>query len=141
MIRELTESDIGFVAELERICFSGSCSEQSIRDSFSCDNNYFFIAEEDNKPVGYIELSVAADEGYIYNIAVLPEYRKKGIGEALTRYVCELFCDLSFITLEVRPSNTAAVNLYSKLGFEKVGERKNYYRKPEEDALLMTKYN
>jgi ribosomal-protein-alanine N-acetyltransferase len=85
-------------------------------------------------------LSIAADEGYILNVAVLPEYRRKGIGEALVRYVITGFGDLAFVTLEVRPSNTAAVALYQKLGFERVGERKNYYRNPDENALLLTKF-
>lgn len=140
MIRPLTEADIPFIAKLEKLCFSAPWSEQSIRESFACDNNHFFVKEAEGKPVGYIGLSVAADEGYIYNVAVLPEYRGQGIGRELVLYILNAFRKLAFVTLEVRPSNNAAIGLYTKLGFEKVGERRNYYRNPTENALLLTKF-
>ncbi len=140
MIRELKESELPFIAEAEQICFSTPWSEQSLRESFAQDNNYFYVCELDRKITGYIGLCVAADEGYILNVAVLPGYRGRGFGEELVRYVCERFAELEFITLEVRPSNAPAVGLYTKLGFQKAGLRKNYYRNPVEDALLLTKY-
>lgn len=140
MIRELKESEIPLIADIERVCFSNPWSEKSIEDSFCLDCNHFFVCESEGRIAGYIGLSIAADEGYILNVAVLPEYRRKGIGEALVRYVITGFGDLAFVTLEVRPSNTAAVALYQKLGFERVGERKNYYRNPDENALLLTKF-
>ncbi|MEE3333077.1 MAG: ribosomal protein S18-alanine N-acetyltransferase [Ruminococcus sp.] len=140
MIRELKESEIPLIADIERVCFSTPWSEKSIEDSFCLDCNHFFVCESEGRIAGYIGLSIAADEGYILNVAVLPEYRRKGIGEALVRYVITGFGDLAFVTLEVRPSNTAAVALYQKLGFERVGERKNYYRNPDENALLLTKF-
>lgn len=140
MIRELKESEIPLIADIERVCFSTPWSEKSIEDSFCLDCNLFFVCESEGRIAGYIGLSIAADEGYILNVAVLPEYRRKGIGEALVRYVITGFGDLAFVTLEVRPSNTAAVALYQKLGFERVGERKNYYRNPDENALLLTKF-
>lgn len=140
MIRELKESEIPLIADIERVCFSTPWSEKSIEDSFCLDCNHFFVCESEGRIAGYIGLSIAADEGYILNVAVLPEYRRKGIGEALVRYVITGFGDLAFVTLEVRPSNTVAVALYQKLGFERVGERKNYYRNPDENALLLTKF-
>jgi ribosomal-protein-alanine N-acetyltransferase len=140
MIRELKESEIPLIADIERVCFSTPWSEKSIEDSFCLDCNHFFVCDSEGRIAGYIGLSIAADEGYILNVAVLPEYRRKGIGEALVRYVITGFGDLAFVTLEVRPSNTAAVALYQKLGFERVGERKNYYRNPDENALLLTKF-
>jgi ribosomal-protein-alanine N-acetyltransferase len=140
MIRELKESEIPLIADIERVCFSTPWSEKSIEDSYCLDCNHFFVCESEGRIAGYIGLSIAADEGYILNVAVLPEYRRKGIGEALVRYVITGFGDLAFVTLEVRPSNTAAVALYQKLGFERVGERKNYYRNPDENALLLTKF-
>lgn len=140
IIKELNERDIPAVAELERLSFSKPWSEESIRDSFNSASCRFYIAETD-KIVGYIGVSIAADEGYILNVAVHPDYRGQGIGKALVSCLIERYGDiLSFITLEVRPSNTAAVNLYKSLGFEKVGERKNYYSNPAENALLLTKY-
>jgi ribosomal-protein-alanine N-acetyltransferase len=80
-------------------------------------------------------------EGDITNVAVLPEYRRLGIGsiliEAVIKKAAEL--ELSLLTLEVRRSNTVAQSLYSKYGFEVIGERKRYYSDNREDALIMTK--
>ena len=87
-------------------------------------------------------MSYVLDEGYISNVAVSAEYRRQGIADALINKLCERAeeLDLSFVTLEVRKSNDPAIALYSKYGFVPVGERKNYYEQPRENALLMTKY-
>ena len=136
IIRPLAENEISAVAELEKLCFSTPWSEKSIRDSFFSDNNRFFVCEADGQLAGYIGMSVSLDEGYILNVAVHPDHRGKGFGKALVRFLIDEFGDrLSFITLEVRPSNTTAVSLYEGFGFEKVGERRNYYRNPAENAL------
>ncbi|MBQ1437954.1 MAG: ribosomal protein S18-alanine N-acetyltransferase [Ruminococcus sp.] len=92
-------------------------------------------------PLG-IGMSVVIDEGYIFNVAVNADFRRKGVGTAL---INELVTygkknNLCFITLEVRESNQAAISLYSDFGFIRVGERKNYYSDPAENAILMTKY-
>ena len=97
---------------------------------------------DSGKVLGYAGVLVMADEGYITNVAVFPEYRRHGIGAA----IIEVFMnfargnDLAFLTLEVRPSNTAAIALYEGFGFEEVGRRKNYYDLPKEDALILTRY-
>lgn len=141
IIRPLAENEISAVAELEKLCFSTPWSEKSIRDSFFSDNNRFFVCEADGQLAGYIGMSVSLDEGYILNVAVHPDHRGKGFGKALVRFLIDEFGDrLSFITLEVRLSNTTAVSLYEGFGFEKVGERRNYYRNPAENALLLTKF-
>ncbi len=140
IIEELKESEIPTIAEIEKKSFHKPWSEESIRSSFNSSACKFFTAKSATI-VGYIGISVAADEGYILNVAVLPESRGQGIGKALVKFLIEKYrYILRFITLEVRPSNYAAVNLYSSLGFEKVGERKNYYSAPTENALLLTKY-
>ena len=87
-------------------------------------------------------MSVVIDEGYIFNVAVNVKHRKKGVATAL---VNELVTygkknNFYFITLEVRESNEKAKSLYSKFGFVIVGERKDYYSVPKENAILMTKY-
>ena len=80
-----------------------------------------------------------AGEGQIYNIAIAPEFRREGIGEALLRHLIDKAdadgCKL--VTLEVRSGNEAAMELYKKLGFREVGRRKGYYAKGGEDAVLM----
>lgn len=140
IIEELKESEIPDIAELERLSFKKPWSENSINESFKSDACRFFVYKNPDIR-GYIGISIAADEGYILNIAVRPEYRGQGIGKALVNFLIESYRDsLRFITLEVRPSNTEALKLYSRFGFEKAGERKNYYSNPSENALLLTKH-
>lgn len=103
----------------------------------------FLVAQDGGtgKVVGYAGLLVVADEGYITNVAVFPEYRRRGVAAQLLS-VFENFArgsHLAFLTLEVRPSNTAAIALYESFGFQQAGRRKNYYDLPKEDALILTK--
>lgn len=139
-IRKMEQGDVPYAAVIEKQCFSSPQNEGSIRSSLESPQNSFFVAEE-GELLGYIGLLTAADQGYILSVAVAPEHRRQGVGRALVNYVISAFRGkLSFVSLEVRPSNTPAVSLYSSLGFVRVGERKSYYRAPVEDALLMTKY-
>ena len=87
-------------------------------------------------------MSTVLDEGSLLDICVDEKFRRKGVAKALFEKLLEVACDLSlaFITLEVRASNVSAVKLYESLCFEKVAIRKNYYSKPTEDAVLMTRY-
>ena len=86
-------------------------------------------------------VQILLDEGYITNVAVRPECRRKGIAGKLL----QVFLDfaqgnqLAFLTLEVRASNYDAIALYGSRGFRSVGRRKNYYEHPKEDAIIMTK--
>ncbi|MBQ1507329.1 MAG: ribosomal protein S18-alanine N-acetyltransferase, partial [Ruminococcus sp.] len=128
--------------KIEKMCFSHPWSRQSVESELNNDGSVFIAAVEGERVIGYIGMSVVIDEGYIFNVAVDPEYRKKGVGSSL---INELVTygkknDLCFLTLEVRESNQAAVSLYSKFGFIRVGERKNYYSDPTENAVLMTKF-
>ncbi len=141
-IIEMNLFHIPQVAEIERQSFSKPWSEQSITESFNQKCNHFFVSVIDSKVVGYIGITVTVDEAYILNVAVLPEYRGQGIGDKLVDKVLDYGSknNLQFVTLEVRPSNTPAVNLYTHKGFTEVGRRKNYYSNPIEDALLLTKF-
>jgi ribosomal-protein-alanine N-acetyltransferase len=129
---------------LERICFSRPWSKRMLAEELDNACAAFLVAEDadSGKVLGYAGVLVMADEGYITNVAVFPEYRRHGIGAA----IIEVFMnfargnDLAFLTLEVRPSNTAAIALYEGFGFEEVGRRKNYYDLPKEDALILTRY-
>ena len=100
------------------------------------------LEPETEKVIGYAGLLVAADEGYITNVAVDPSRRRQGVAAQLLQ-VFDNFArgnQLAFLTLEVRPSNTAAIALYLGFGFREVGRRRNYYDLPKEDALILTKY-
>lgn len=128
------------IANLEKICFSQPWSENVILESFM-NGTKFFVAQKDDKVLGYIGISCVLDEGYITNIAVYPAFRKMGIGTALIQRVFELAEELtlSFVSLEVRESNSTAISLYEKLGFKKEGLRMDFYRDPQENAIIMTK--
>lgn len=101
----------------------------------------FIVAEgAEGEVLGYAGLHVVLDEGYIDNVAVRPSCRRQGIGDRLLDVFCRFGqAHLAFLTLEVRPSNKAAVALYCKHGFQEAGRRKDYYQDPTEDALLLTR--
>lgn len=141
-IEQMTAEHLDGVEALEKSCFSHPWSRQSLMSELENAQSLFYAAVEDGQVVGYIGMSFVLDEGYIYNVAVDEKYRKKGIGSAL---ICTLVTHckkegFAFLTLEVRESNTAARSLYQHFGFIKVGERKNYYSAPTENAVLMTLY-
>lgn len=141
-IEKMTALHLDEVEKLEKNCFVHPWSRQSLESELANENSVFITAVDDGRVVGYIGMSVVIDEGYIFNVAVDENYRRKGIGSAL---IGELVTfgkknNLCFLTLEVRESNENARSLYSKFGFIKVGERKDYYKDPVENAVLMTKY-
>ncbi|MBQ7385112.1 MAG: ribosomal protein S18-alanine N-acetyltransferase [Ruminococcus sp.] len=142
MIKEMTAEHIKAAAEIEKLCFVHPWSEQSVKDEMDKENSIFLMAFDGETPIGYVGLSVVFDEGYMGNLAVLEAYRRKGVGKALMQELLNecVKLDLAFATLEVRASNTPAVKLYESLGFTEVGRRKNYYKEPLEDALLLTKF-
>lgn len=136
----LEREHIKKIADLEKICFSEPWSENALLDAF-VRGTKFFVAVGDSGVLGYIGISCILDEGYITNVAVFPEERKKGIGRALIERVFDLAKELSlaFVSLEVRQSNSGAISLYEKMGFKREGIRKNFYDSPKEDAIIMTK--
>ena len=88
---------------------------------------------------GFIICWVILSDMHLLNLAVLPEYRRKGLAGVLLEDALADFAQLGggHISLEVRPSNRAAQGLYNSFGFEVVGRRKQYYRKDNEDAIIM----
>jgi ribosomal-protein-alanine N-acetyltransferase len=141
-IEKMTAACIDAVAAIEAECFSHPWSKKSLEESLEKENSLFLVAVEDEKVIGYVGMEVIVDEGYIFNVAVSADYRRRGVGYALVRELVtySMKNSLCFITLEVRESNSAAISLYSKFGFIKAGERKNYYSDPTKAAVLMTKY-
>lgn len=129
---------------LERICFSRPWSRKMLAEELENACAAFLVAEEPEtqRVLGYAGVLVMADEGYITNVAVFPEYRRQGIAAQIIKVFCDFAQGnhLAFLTLEVRPTNTAAIELYRSFGFEEVGRRKNYYDLPKEDALILTRY-
>jgi ribosomal-protein-alanine N-acetyltransferase len=137
-IRIATRDDVARLVKIENACFSSPWSEESLAESLANPCSRFFIAEADGETAGYLGLQIFSGEGYVTNIAVLPEYRRCGIAKALIGEACKV--DMDFITLEVRESNLPAISLYEKAGFENMGIRPGFYSNPDENAVIMTKY-
>ena len=138
----MTSGQLDDVYIIETECFSHPWSKQSLEEELNNETSLFLVAKEENEVIGYIGMSIVIDEGYIFNVAVRENHRNKGVETAL---INELVTygkknNFSFITLEVRESNLPAISLYSKFGFIKAGERKDYYSNPKENAILLTKY-
>lgn len=141
-IIELGIENLNDVLTLENTCFSTPQSKENTESSLKNEKYKYIGFVKERNIVGYCSVFITADEAYINNIAVLPKERQKGVGSALLSDILR-FCKnmkCSFITLEVRESNSKAIKLYEKFGFEDVGTRKNYYNNPIENAKLMTKY-
>ena len=141
-IKKMTSAHIEEIAELEKECFSSPWSEESLKSELDNIFARFFVAFSDGKIAGYIGSHNVLGEVYITNVAVLPGFRRNGVGKALVEFLVEKMKseNAEFVTLEVRKSNNNAISLYEKCGFEKVGNRKDFYEKPREDAVLMTNY-
>ena len=138
----MSRDNVGQIADIEQECFSHPWSRRMLEEELDNLSASFIAAQaEDGTILGYAGLTVVLDEGYINNIAVREEYRKQGIASALLDVFVRFAQahQLAFLTLEVRASNSAAIALYQKHGFERAGERKNYYEAPKEDAILMTR--
>lgn len=129
------------IAQLESICFSCPWSESSVASELTNALSLWLVAEEDGHVAGYIGSQTVCEESDMMNVAVHPDFRRRGIGEALVKALeTELRARGSHcLTLEVRASNAPAIALYEKLGFSQAGLRKNYYRDPKEDALILRK--
>ena len=141
-IKRMTMAHVPQVACLEQLCFGNAAwSERSIASELTNELAFWLVAEEEDRVVGYVGSQTVFPETDMMNIAVIPERRREGIAEVL---VDSLVTELKRIgsdslTLEVRVSNSPAISLYHKLGFHEAGLRKNYYRNPKEDALILRK--
>ena len=139
-IRQAKLYDVPAMARIERDSFGSPWSAEEItKDVTSGGNVYVAVAECGGEKAGYGEIRMVAGEAQVYNIAIAPEFRRAGIGEALLRHMIDKAeaDGCSLVTLEVRGGNEAAMALYHKLGFREVGRRKGYYAKGDEDAILM----
>ena len=137
----MTADHVSQVAELEKICFSDPWSEKSIASELTNPLSLWLVAVEDDRVAGYVGSQSVMGESDMMNVAVHPDFRRRGVAEKL---VLELVATLAkqdnhCLTLEVRSSNVSAISLYEKLGFAQIGLRKNYYRNPKEDALILRK--
>ncbi|MEK6582501.1 MAG: ribosomal protein S18-alanine N-acetyltransferase [Nitrospirota bacterium] len=145
IIRELLEHDLPEVVGIENISFTTPWSEILFFNEIYKQRSIAKVgiieeARSVQRVVGYICANYVADEGHILNLAVHPDFRRKGIAKTLVENILEELkeTDCRFLYLEVRASNNTARELYEGFGFSVVGTRKKYYNKPEEDAVIMS---
>ncbi len=138
-IRRMTAEDIDAVAAIEAATFPTPWSRDAFASEMRNVAARYLVAEKDGQVVGFAGAWVILDESHVTNIAVLESHRGQGIGRQLTAALLQYLSNLgvAYATLEVRKSNIVAQNLYTSLGFIKLGVRKRYYEDNGEDALLL----
>lgn len=140
VIRKAMKEDSEGICALEEISFSTPWSKAAIEEEFNNPVAHYLVAEKEGQIVGYVGVWCVLDEGQITNIAVHKDYRGCGIGRQLVQALISFAKEqsLRILLLEVRAMNEVAINLYTTSGFDVLGRRKNYYKKPTEDAILMS---
>jgi [ribosomal protein S18]-alanine N-acetyltransferase len=139
-IENLKEKFISEVLQLQSVCKLSHWSEIDYKNEIERKGSFSLVAGYKDRLVGFAILRVTAGEAEIYNIAVDPDYRNRGIGKMLLREAINKAVQtekIERIWLEVRESNRDAIRFYQGNGFFVVGRRKNFYAQPNEDALLM----
>lgn len=140
-IRPMKKEDTSQVAVIEKDIFSIPWSEKSFADACATPENIYLVAVMDEQIAGYCGLWTVLGEGNITNMAVAEEFRQCGVGrrlmEAMEAAGREKDVDIFF--LEVRESNVAARHLYKSMGYKDIGLRKNFYERPVENAVVMSK--
>lgn len=142
LFERMTAKDIETIAAIERVSYTSPWTRRMF-ESELWENPFSFAyvarEEEHRRIVGYVLFWLVYDELHLMNVAVDPAWRRRGIGEELVRFALETGGrrGVRIATLEVRVSNQTAQSLYRKFGFYQVGVRRNYYREPKEDALLL----
>jgi len=127
------------VFEIERLCFTSPFPESYLRSLAESGSDSFLVAIEANRVIGYVSALVRERDAHVASIAVLEDFRRRGVGRAL---VSELIKSLKLryirtVSLEVRKSNTSAIRFYESLGFERIGLMPSYYEDGE-DAVAFS---
>ncbi|MBQ8319821.1 MAG: ribosomal protein S18-alanine N-acetyltransferase [Clostridia bacterium] len=139
-IRAWERADLPKIAALEQSCFSDPWTKENFESAFALPVLYGFVAEEDERLLGYCVTQVVCEDAELQNIAVAKEFRGKGIAKELLTFAEENAREkgAEHCFLEVRVSNAPALGLYRKFGYGQIGVRKRYYANGE-DALVMKK--
>jgi ribosomal-protein-alanine N-acetyltransferase len=139
-VADMTVDDIDAVQVVERASFPVPWPANAFRHELTQNRNArYVVAREGDRVVGYAGLWLMVDEAHITTFAVLPEHRRRRIGERLLQRLFEVAEEVGaeWLTLEVRVSNLPAQRLYEKYGFKRAGVRRRYYSDNNEDALIM----
>jgi ribosomal-protein-alanine N-acetyltransferase len=144
IISRMTMLDVPEVMELEKECFTSAWSEAAFIEELGREYSYVLVARaEDRSLAGFVCFWRVVDEMHILNVAVREDLRRKGIARKLVEAAIAYAGERGALsaTLEVRESNTAAIGLYTSLGFVNAGIRKSYYENPRENAVIMWIYD
>lgn len=135
----LTKERAEEVSSVSNQCLKESYTKKMFLSAIENDICSTFIALYKNKIVGFLDITYPRPECDINSLAVLPEFRKKGVANGLLESLFSFAKEkeISSIALEVRESNQNAINLYNKFHFKKAGLRKNFYSSPKENALIL----
>ena len=138
-IRRAKPDDATRIAEMEELYFGDPWQKKDIFSYICAEDGMCFTALENGVPIAYVIGRIIAPEGEIYRIAVDEKYRRRGVGYRLLSFALktERGRGLEATFLEVRKKNIAARRLYLAYGFREIGERKNYYKNPDDDAVIM----
>lgn len=141
MIIPMNKDHVAQIASLERQCFADPWSEGSIASELDNPLSLWLVAEQNGAVCGYVGSQTVLDETDMMNIAVRSDCRRQGIAAALIEELASRLKERGshILRLEVRESNTPAIALYNSMGFTQLGIRKNYYRNPKENALILGK--
>ena len=143
IIRAANKDDAESLAEIEKACFTTPWSMEALRQDLIGNENaiYIVVQGDEGELLGYLSVWCVADEGQIMTVAVMPEHRRKHVASVLMHAMLKVTEErgVKSHTLELRKSNEAALGLYEKFGFREIGVRKNFYRFPTEDAIVMMK--
>ncbi len=131
------------ISEMEADIFPDSWSYRDIQDTICTEGSMCFSAIDNGRVIAYVIGRLIAPEGEIYRVAVRPERRERGIGYRLLDYAVKTSVGkgLERLFLEVRSKNIPAIKLYTAYGFRQIGLRKNYYKDPADDAIVMLRAN
>lgn len=140
-IKKCSNSDIHQIAMLEEKYIPNGWSERSFENFLKNNNIIILKAVFENEIIGFLNGSFVLDEGELLNIAIDESFRRQGIAKNLLENLESYFTEkkVKKIFLEVREKNISAVNFYIKNGFLKNGLRKNYYKNPNDNGILMMK--
>ena len=137
----MEQCHVAAIAQLEKQCFSDPWSENSVASELNNPLSLWLVALDGATVAGYVGSQSVLDGADMMNIAVHPDYRRRGIARELVTGLADALAEkgVKSLALEVRQSNAPAIALYEQLGFQQVGLRPNYYRNPRENALIMRK--
>jgi ribosomal-protein-alanine N-acetyltransferase len=137
--RRSIPADATGIAALEEEIFSDAWSYRDIQDLICTEGGMCFTAIDGGEVIAYVIGRLIAPEGEIYRVAVAPHKRQRGIGYRLLDYAVKTSKGqgLERLFLEVRSKNIPAIRLYTAYGFKEIGTRKNYYKDPQDDAIVM----